>query len=286
MNALIDYIQKEIHITYNKKFSKKYIKDKLIPIINYICSSKSKKFLFGGSQGIGKSSFINIISKTIEKFYNKKILLLSLDNYYLSKKQRLLLSKKIHQLLVTRGVPGTHNIKELVKNVKQFNQEKYPITTPQFDKLIDDKIKLNKTIKTKCDILFLEGWCCGSSEIPKKFLYKNINNLEKINDPKNQWRNFYNKKLKIEYKKLFKLFDELIFLKTSSFDNVYKWRLKQEKTNQSKNKNLKRMAANEIKVFVQHYEKITKWMIKDLNKKAQIVIQFEKNHKISSINFN
>ena len=286
MNALIDYIQKEIHITYNKKFSKKYIKDKLIPIINYICSSKSKKFLFGGSQGIGKSSFINIISKTIEKFYDKKILLLSLDNYYLSKKQRLLLSKKIHKLLVTRGVPGTHNIKELLKNVKQFNQEKYPITTPQFDKLIDDKIKLNKTIKTKCDILFLEGWCCGSSEIPKKFLYKNINNLEKINDPKNQWRNFYNKKLKNEYKKLFKLFDELIFLKTSSFDNVYKWRLKQEITNQSKNKRLKRMSANEIKVFIQHYEKITKWMIKDLNKKAQIVIQFEKNHKISSINFN
>ena len=286
MNALIDYIQKEIHITYNKKFSKKYIKDKLIPIINYICSSKSKKFLFGGSQGIGKSSFINIISKTIEKFYDKKILLLSLDNYYLTKKQRLLLSKKIHKLLVTRGVPGTHNIKELVKNVKQFNQEKYPITTPLFDKLIDDRIKFNKTIKTKCDILFLEGWCCGSSEIPKKFLYKNINNLEKINDPKNQWRNFYNKKLKIEYKKLFKLFDELIFLKTSSFDNVYKWRLKQEKTNQSKNKKLKRMSANEIKVFVQHYEKITKWMIKDLNKKAQIVIQFEKNHKIYSINFN
>ena len=214
MNALIDYIQKEIHITYNKKFSKKYIKDKLIPIINYICSSKSKKFLFGGSQGIGKSSFINIISRTIEKFYDKKILLLSLDNYYLSKKQRLLLSKKIHKLLVTRGVPGTHNINELVKNINQFNQEKYPIITPLFDKLIDDRIKLNKTIKTKCDILFLEGWCCGSSEIPKKFLYKNINNLEKINDPKNRWRNFYNKKLKIEYKKLFKLFDELIFLKT------------------------------------------------------------------------
>ena len=32
--------------------------------------------------------------------------------------------------------------------------------------------------------------------------------------------------------------------------------------------------------------KITKWMMKDLNKKAQIVIKFEKNHKISSINFN
>ena len=45
-------------------------------------------------------------------------------------------------------------------------------------------------------------------------------------------------------------------------------------------------SSNEIKYFVQHYEKITKWMMKDLNKKAQIVIKFEKNHKISSINFN
>ncbi len=286
MSELIDYIQIEIHNTYKKKYSKKYIEDKLVPIIKYICSSKSKKFLFGGSQGIGKSSFINIISKTIEKFYNKKILLLSLDNYYLSKKERLLLSKKIHQLLVIRGVPGTHDIKNLIKNIKQFNKSKYPITTPLFDKLIDDKSNSKKITKTKCDILFLEGWCCGSSEIPKKILHKNINKLEKIKDPKNQWRNFYNNKLKFEYKKLFKLFDELIFLKTSSFDNVFKWRLNQEKTNQSKNKRSKRMTPNEIKVFIQHYEKITKWMLMDLNKKAQVVIKFEKNHKISSINFN
>ena len=285
MSALIDYIQKEIHNTYNKKYSKKYIKDILVPIINYICSSKSKKFLFGGSQGIGKSSFINIISKTIEKFYNKRILLLSLDNYYLSKKQRLLLSEKKHKLLITRGVPGTHDIEKLVKNINQFNKGKYPITIPLFDKLTDDKSKSIK-MKTKFDILFLEGWCCGSSEIPKKILYKNINTLEKIKDPKYQWRNFYNNKLKIEYKKLFKLFDELIFLKTSSFDNVFKWRFKQEKYNQSKNKKSKKMSADEIKIFIQHYEKLTKWMLKDLNKKAQIVIKFEKNHKISSVNFN
>ena len=34
MSALIDYIQKEIHNTYNKKYSKKYVEDKLVPIIN------------------------------------------------------------------------------------------------------------------------------------------------------------------------------------------------------------------------------------------------------------
>ena len=38
MNELVNYIQKEIYTTYNKKYSKKYIKDKLVPIISYICS--------------------------------------------------------------------------------------------------------------------------------------------------------------------------------------------------------------------------------------------------------
>ena len=286
MSEIINYIQKEIHITYNKKYSRKYIRDKLIPIISYICSSKSRKFLFGGSQGIGKSSLVKIFSKTIEKFYNKKILLLSLDNYYLSKKERLFLSKKIHKLLITRGVPGTHNIKNLVQNVKQFNNSKYPINLPLFDKLTDDKSESKKVIKKKCDILFLEGWCCGSSEITNKYLHRNINKLEKINDKKYIWRNFYNNKLKLEYKKLYNLFDELIFLRTSSFNNVFNWRLKQEKNNKSKNKDSRKMSDDEIKKFIQHYEKITKWMIKDLNKKARIVIKIDKNQKITSINFN
>ena len=135
-------------------------------------------------------------------------------------------------------------------------------------------------------MLFLEGWCCGSSAIPKIYLYKNLNRLEKLKDSKFVWRNFYNSKLKKEYNKLSGLFDEYIFMKTSSFDNVINWRIKQERSNYSKDKNSKKMSPDEIKIFIQHYEKITKWMIKDLNKKAQIVIKFEKNHKISSINFN
>ena len=49
--------------------------------------------------------------------------------------------------------------------------------------------------------------------------------------------NFYNNKLKLEYKKLFNKFDELIFMEASSFNNVFNWRLKQEKNNKSKNKN-------------------------------------------------
>ncbi len=40
-------------------------------------------------------------------------MLLSIDDYYLSKIERLRISQKVHPLLITRGVPGTHDIKKL-----------------------------------------------------------------------------------------------------------------------------------------------------------------------------
>ena len=44
-------------------------------------------------------------------------MLLSIDDYYFSKKKRIKLSKKIHPLLITRGVPGTHDIVALKNDI-------------------------------------------------------------------------------------------------------------------------------------------------------------------------
>ena len=46
------------------------------------------------------------------------------------------------------------------------------------------------------------------------------------------------------------------------------------------------MDINEIKIFVQHYEKITKWMIKEYKKTADLVINVDKNQKIVSLKSN
>ena len=286
MEKAINYIQNESLKIYNRKFSKKYIKENILPIINFINISGKNKFLIGGSQGIGKSSLIKIISNTLNKIYKKKVLSLSLDDYYLTKKQRLNLSKNKNKLLITRGVPGTHDIKKLIEDIKKFDKSKFPINTPLFDKLIDDVLKEKKIVKTKADILILEGWCCGCNEINIKYLYKNINKLEKNYDYNYSWRNYYNYKLKNEYKELFNLFDLSIFMKAPSFRYVYDWRYKQEIKNYSKSKNFKKMSINEIKFFIQHFEKITKWMIKDLNKKANLVININKDQKIFSLKIN
>ena len=286
MNQITDFIQKESFAVYKKQYSKKYIKENIIPIIEYINLSDKNKFLFSGSQGIGKSSLIKIISKTLYKIYGKRVLSLSLDDYYLSKKERLVLSSDKHNLLITRGVPGTHRIQTLLNDIKKFDNSIYPIKIPLFDKLTDDIVKNKKIIRKKSDILILEGWCCGCSPIKKEYLHKNINILEMKYDKKYIWRNFYNKKLQTEYKNLFNLFSEKIFIKAPSFQYVLKWRLKQELNNKSISIKSKRMKPNEIKTFIQHFEKITKWMIKDYTKKANLVIKVNKDQKIFSIKSN
>jgi len=112
---------------------------------------------------------------------------------------------------------------------------------------------------------FLTYVGCGCNEISMEYLYKNINKLEKNYDYNYSWRNYYNYKLKNEYKELFNLFDLSIFMKAPSFKYVFNWRYKQEVKNNSKSKYFKKMSIDEIEFFIQHFEKITKWMIKDFS---------------------
>jgi len=226
---------------------------------------------------------VDILVYAIEKFYHKKVMAISLDNYYLSKKQRIRLSESIHPLFITRGVPGTHDIKKLKADIEKFQLSKFPIYTPIFDKLTDDKAQRTKK-NLKADILILEGWCCGAKPIIKNYLHKDINMLEKHKDKNKIWRNYYNNKLKNEYTQLFNMFDKTIFLKAPSFNHVLKWRLKQEKMNKLKSINQKKMNKKNLIQFIQYYEKITKWMLKILPSKTDLLVKIDKNQKITSIN--
>ena len=279
-------IQKQFITLNKKKFSKKYINSYILPIFRYIINSKNTKFIISGSQGVGKSTLLKILEKNFKYFYNKNILCLSLDDYYLSQKKRFFYSKKIHPLLSIRGVPGTHDIKKLIKHTVYFEKENYPFSVPIFNKIKDNPTNKNRKIKKKADILILEGWCCGCPPIKYTYLKKNINNIEKNLDKKLLWRKFYNLQLKNHYFKLFKKYDQIIYLKAPSFSYVLKWRLQQEKM-LLKTKNTKNgMNKNQIFEFIQHYEKITKWMMNVLPKISNLTAYIGKNHKIKKITIN
>ena len=116
------FIQQQLLITTNKKFSIAYISRSITPIIDKIINTNDNKFLISGSQGVGKSTLAIIIKLVIEKIYKKKVMILSIDDYYLSKNKRNEISKKIHPLLKTRGVPGTHDINKLRRHINNFNK--------------------------------------------------------------------------------------------------------------------------------------------------------------------
>jgi len=276
------FIQKNLKQLTNKTFSKKYISQYIAPIINNINTSKDKKFIIAGSQGAGKSTLAILFKLALEKIYKKKVMLLSIDDYYLSKKKRIKLSKKIHPLLITRGVPGTHDIVALKNDIINFQQKKFPITTPTFNKLIDD-VSIKKKIIKNAEILLLEGWCCGSPSINKEYLIENINSLESKLDKNKKWRQFYNSQLKRDYKKVFSLFDQQIYIQPPSFNYIIKWRYAQEKNNALKSRRKDFMNKNDLQVFIQHYEKLTKWMMKTMPAKADILIKIDGNQKIKKV---
>jgi len=279
---IIKFTQDKLLKLTKKKFSKIYITEYIIPIIDKIIQSKDNKFLISGSQGVGKSTLSILLKIVIEKIYKKKVMLLSIDNYYLSKAKRLKLAKKVHPLLVTRGVPGTHNIKKLYQDINQFNKQKFPISIPHFDKIKDDvTTKINKI--SNAQILLLEGWFCGSLPIRTKYLYQNINQLESKYDQNKVWRKYYNSMLKNEYKKIFNMFNNKIYMQPPSFKYIIKWRSLQEKNNANKSNSKNFMNKDMLKKFIQHYEKITKWMMKTMPDKVDMLIKIDKNQKIKRL---
>ena len=276
------FIQENLKKLTNKNFSKKYISQFIIPIINKINNSKDNKFIIAGSQGAGKSTLAKIFKLVLENAYKKKVMLLSIDDYYLSKNKRNKLSKNIHPLLITRGVPGTHDIVALKNDIINFQKKKFPINTPKFNKLKDD-ISSKKNIIKNAEILLLEGWCCGSPSINKKYLFQNINRLETIFDKNKKWRQYYNSQLKKDYKKVFSLFDQQIYIQPPSFSYILKWRYNQEKNNALKSRNKDFMNKKDLQKFIQHYEKLTKWMMKTMPAKADILIKIDSNQKIKKV---
>ena len=103
--------------------------------------------------------------------------------------------------------------------------------------------------------------------------------MERIQDQTFKWRRYV--KLSIRNKNIKKLFnqlDGLLYLRAKNFSLLRRWRLKQEKKLwlKSKNKkNLKIMNKDQVKNFMDTYQRITQQMFKDMPKYSSIIMNFK-----------
>ena len=255
----------------------------------HIKKKKTRVIGLAGGQGTGKSTISNILKIILKEAYNLETVIFSIDDFYKTLRERKKMSKKTSDLFLTRGVPGTHDTKMLLKCIKNLKKNKFKkINIPKFDKSIDDRTKKNKwfKVKKKPNIVIFEGWCVGAEAQKNKDLNSSINELEKQKDNNKIWRQKVNSELKKNYKKIFNLIDKLIFLKVPSFKHVYKWRLLQEKKLRITSKGNKTMNDIQIKNFIMHYERITKHMLKILPKKADVIISIDEKHRLKFIRLN
>ncbi len=239
-----------------------------------------------GAQGTGKSTMCKVLAQALEHNHHLQCAVISIDDIYLTHSERSKLAEDVHPLLQTRGVPGTHDIAMGLDLINQLKARQTP-TIPIFNKAIDDRAPQEQWIKLDqaVDIILFEGWCVGAIAQQNQALATPINQLEKNEDREAVWRQFFNQQLKTSYAELFQLIDRLIMLKAPDFECVYEWRMTQEKKLDRNQQGKGIMNPAQLTRFIMHYERLTRWMFKEMPARADCVLELNHDHNITTAHY-
>ena len=232
-----------------------------------------KLFLgISSAQGSGKSTFSDLLKESLEYKFGLPALLLSLDDFYLTRDERLELAQSVHPLLATRGVPGTHDVKRLATVVEEIKKSETTLL-PRFNKAEDDRGGEEAVATRQIKIVICEGWCWGAKPVPEGDLSEAVNELEEREDKDGRWRRYINERL-ADYQGVFST-DLSIFLAVPDMDSVLTWRWQQE---QSLSSGSRIMNIEDTRRFVMHYERITLDMLKRMPSQADLTLRLGTDH--------
>lgn len=267
---------------------KKHYKPLANRIFNQFNKSNNAYFVgINGCQGSGKSTLTGFIAEYLITEYQLNVVVMSLDDFYLTREKRNQLANDIHPLLATRGVPGTHDVATLEGVIAQLKDRETGFSIPKFNKATDDPFPaaLWLTIERPVDIILLEGWCWGVKPQTVEQLTSPINELELQHDADGVWRNYVNDQLKSAYVPLYEQMDFWLALQAPSFDCVYKWRLEQEQKLQARNiglTNSKVMTPEEILNFTQYFQRLSVQSCNTISQSADTIFYLDASRQITN----
>lgn len=255
--------------------------DELAPAL----TGHTTPFLLGisGVQGSGKSTLAAHLTQHAGHF---DAVTISLDDVYLTRRERETLARHVHPLFATRGVPGTHDLALLHATLDALATASptAPALLPRFDKGQDDRLPSHQwpRIETPPRLIVLEGWCLGVPPQADSALPAPINALERDEDPHGHWRGHVNAQLSGPYAALWQRLDHLLLLHAPSFDIVTRWRDEQEHALRHRAAP-QAMDTDTLQRFIAHYERLSRHALACLPALADTVVTLDADRSIHHI---
>jgi len=241
-----------------------------------------------GAQGAGKTTLLRDLPRALEAARGYRAVGLSLDDFYLTRAERLCLARNVHPLFETRGVPGTHDL-DLLEAVLGDLRAGRATRIPRFDKALDDRVAASdwRTVDAgKNDLIVLEGWCLALPPEPEAALAEPVNELERLEDPALSWRREVNRALGAEYRRVFAGFDWVVALLPPNFETVFEWRREQEQTlaatlgpTDARRQGLLSDPAA-LARFLAHFERLTRHALRCLPEIAQLLLYLDESRRV------
>jgi D-glycerate 3-kinase len=233
------------------------------------------------------------LKSLLEQYYGLRVAIVSIDDFYLTRAERQALAASVHPLLVTRGVPGTHDVRLAVNTLTELQNNRGRaalLAVPHFNKAVDDRLPQDQwpVYQTPVDVVLFEGWCVGATPESEEALDAPMNELEAREDADGLWRRYVNQSLASDYRELFGMLDALMLFSCGDFSWVYEWRKQQELENAARARargsdthGIMNDAA--LKRFVLHYERITRHCQNALPELADVVVPLSKDRRVSAL---
>ena len=228
-----------------------------------------------GLQGSGKSTLAAQVA-SLASTKGLDVAVVSLDDFYLRRQERLELSGEVHPLLATRGPPGTHDLALALETMTGL-REGERTALPRFDKLADDRAPMPEwpIARRRCDLVILEGWFLKTPAQQEADLSEPVNALERDEDAQEIWRRYCNTALARRYPALWDTVDTTWLLQGPGFEVVPEWRWQQEQSLQAAQPGRTAMSRAQVARFVQFFERVSQQALKTLPAIAERTIHLD-----------
>ncbi len=268
-------MDRDTHLTSIKTFAPGLIERTLDAA--FAIKAKPPVFGIAGLPGSGKSTLAAQLAHAA-KARGKFAVALSIDDFYLTRRERQALGRRVHPLLATRGPPGTHDVALACASIDRLKQmhDGECVRLPRFDKLSDQRLPPSRwrKIDRRPDLIVFEGWFLKVSPEREAALRSPINSLEQDEDADGRWRHFCNDAL-AAYAPLWQRIDRLLLLHAPGFGIARHWRWQQEQALQAARPKCRTMNQAQVEHFVMLFERVSRHALETLPAIADINIRLD-----------